>query len=200
MARRRPDTLGSVTYKQASAIRPLERDHKLHVARDEWPATPLNGWQSSRGGFTRIVTSDHPQAPKAVKLKVDVHETILRFPSAPVHGLQRHDEHHHPVPSQPFHTLRLLRSADQANREGRTTERRANTRYFLMHTGLVTVHGVGPGRSGWADQRGDRLAVEVGGDRGGEVVVCRRRPCRRQVSRAVRSRSTRRSPWSVWVP
>ena len=33
----------------------------------------------------------------------------------------------------------------------------------------VTVHGVG--RSGWGEQGGDRLAVEVGGDRGGQVLV-----------------------------
>jgi len=139
VVRRQPDIGGAVRYKRASAIKANERDHKLALADDTWPAqAPLRDWQLSTGGYTRIVTSDEPGSG-AVSLAVDVHETMLRFPSAPVYGLQRHDEHHHPVPSQPFHTLRLLRSKEEA-------ERRASpecTRYFLMHTGLNETHNMG---------------------------------------------------------
>jgi hypothetical protein len=136
MARSAPDS--PVAYGNASAIKAGERDQKLRLDLGAWPGDGqlLSGWQPSAGGFTRTITADEPRRPKAVDLAVDVHETILRFPSAPIHGLQRHDVHHHPLPSQAFHTFRLLRSADEAKRQ-------PVSRYFLMHTGLNETYDMG---------------------------------------------------------
>lgn len=64
-------------------------------------------------------------------MPVELEELILRFPSAPIHGLQRLHGHHMKLsPSENFHTFRVLRSADRA------VARKKVKRIFLMHTGL----------------------------------------------------------------
>jgi hypothetical protein len=138
MPRNVADQAGTVSYRNACAIKASERDHECALEVETWPGDrkSLRGWQRSGGGFTRVITSDDPRKPRAVRLAVDVHETILRFPSAPVYGLQRHEGHHHPLPSQPFHTFRRLRSSHEA-------DRRKVKRYILMHTGLNETYDMG---------------------------------------------------------
>ena len=64
-------------------------------------------------------------------MPVELEELILRFPSAPIHGLQRRHAHHVQLaPSENFHTFRVLRSSSRA------VARKPVKRIFLMHTGL----------------------------------------------------------------
>lgn len=60
-----------------------------------------------------------------------IEEAVLRFPSAPLHGMQRLQEHHVWLgDSENFHSYRILRSAKPS------AQKQAPTRIFLMHTGL----------------------------------------------------------------
>jgi hypothetical protein len=71
-------------------------------------------------------------------LPVALEEVILRFPSAPIHGLHRLHEHHVSLgESENFHSYRILRSAKPSARKQRVK------RIFLMHTGLNERDGMG---------------------------------------------------------
>lgn len=60
-----------------------------------------------------------------------VEEVLLRFPSAPLHGMQRLQEHHVWLgDSENLHSYRVLRSPK------RSVQKQKISRIFLMHTGL----------------------------------------------------------------
>jgi hypothetical protein len=98
----------------------------LRLTRRRWPARVPEGWSRSGRALRRIIVDD-----KAKRIPAELEELILRFPSAPLHGLHRIHEHHVTIgASENFHTLRILRSADPKHR------REPVGRIFLMHTGL----------------------------------------------------------------
>jgi pimeloyl-ACP methyl ester carboxylesterase len=115
-------------YGDAERIRPAERDRALELERTAWPQSAPAGWEAGRGFLHRTIGADTKE-PKRVPAALE--ELVLRFPSAPLHGLQRLHEHHITLEkSENFHTLRVLRSAD-----ARVAEQ-AVSRIFLMHPGL----------------------------------------------------------------
>jgi hypothetical protein len=118
----------AVPYEKARQVQPAERDRQLEVNASTWPPSPPPGWQPARYGLTRrIAKEDSENSPVPEELE----ELILRFPSAPIHGLQRLHGHHMELrPSENFHTLRILRSAKS------NVVRQPIKRIFLMHTGL----------------------------------------------------------------
>lgn len=116
-------------FKHAHNIAPEERDAALALDEMEWPhplARPPR-WvlHSGRGLLRRtVVGGDEPDEALAVPLK----ERVLRFPSAPVHGLHRLSQDHVNMgPVESFHSYRLLSHA---------TTRKPVSRIFLMHNGL----------------------------------------------------------------
>ena len=117
-----------VSYKNASPIGAAERDRALRLDEAVWPCAdhPAEGWERHDGLLRRIIEADEEEIPVAVE------ESVLRFPSAPLHGMQRLHEHHVRLPeSENFHTYRVLRSVVA---EG--AERPPVQRIFLMHVGL----------------------------------------------------------------
>lgn len=118
----------SVQYKSALQIRADERDRSLGVNEPTWPASPPDEWDPAEGMLSRIIQRDGADPPR---IPAPLEELVLRFPSAPVHGLQRlHDHHVILGSSENFHTFRVLRSADPEDQE------KPIGRIFLMHTGL----------------------------------------------------------------
>lgn len=112
-------------YADAARVQPLERDHKLDLTAAGWPCSGPEGWACADDGLRRFIVADPAILPAPIE------ESVVRFPSAPAHGLQRLHEHHVQLESsEQFHTFRIIRSADP--------ERAAEpiSRIFLMHTGL----------------------------------------------------------------
>jgi len=118
--------MGGQAFKKAKWIQMAERDRKLELPSPTWPTAPLAGW----------VTRDDDHLARTVNsldgvLPVALDESILRFPSAPVHSLQRMHEHHVDLKvPEIFHSYRVLRSAEPEFRQKKVA------RIFLMHTGL----------------------------------------------------------------
>ncbi len=120
---------GGVSYGEAAHIKRDERDRKLDVNGENWPPSPSPpGWEPSEHGFRRRINRD--ESPES-RIPAELEELILRFPSAPIHGLQRLHGHHMKLsPSENFHTFRVLRSGDPSVADEKVK------RIFLMHTGL----------------------------------------------------------------
>jgi hypothetical protein len=121
------------TFADAQRIRPGERDHELDLDARPWPRPNVvpEGWDSNRDGWlTRRVVADE-QAPIAR----DLREAILRFPAAPIHGIQRmHEGHSKAGEALNFHTYRILTS---------TKFKRPVRRIFLLHNGLNELTRMG---------------------------------------------------------
>lgn len=114
-----------VIYKNAARVQPAERDHMLGLDCDDWPSVTLDGWECTENGLRRKIIGDDSILPTTIE------ESVLRFPSAPVHGLQRLHEHHAQLPtSEKFHTFRVIKSAHPEHADGKIS------RIFFMHTGL----------------------------------------------------------------
>ena len=116
-------------YAKAQRILAAERDRALSLDAAPWPPPELalKNWDTHHedGALRRIIDMSREG------LSEPLEETMLRFPSAPVHGLQRLHEYHVRLDaSENFHTYRVLRSA-RAKARGIPV-----TRIFLMHTGL----------------------------------------------------------------
>lgn len=120
----------AASYEEAAKVRPEERDHRLAIDSSNWPPVELpDGWTPTKHGMRReIAAIEGERSPVPAPLE----ELVLRFPSAPVHGLQRLHQHHMKLgPSENFHTFRILRSAN-----AEVVKQKPITRIFLMHTGL----------------------------------------------------------------
>lgn len=114
----------SRTFSQARSIRASERDRELDLDSVEWPTTDLRDWDRGDGMYHRTIK-------KGKDVAVKLEESILRFPSAPIHGLQRMHSHHVSLPaSENLHTYRVIRSANPEHQEKKVE------RIFLMNTGL----------------------------------------------------------------
>jgi len=125
----------SVSCKEAEYISVGERDRRLGVEGESWPKQLPKGWRKEGRVLTRRIDEDTKKPPATPAAMT---EMMLRFPSAPIHGLQRLHEHHKAVgDSENFHTFRLLRSADPEVKE------QPVTRIFLMHCGLNELRKTG---------------------------------------------------------
>jgi hypothetical protein len=94
----------------------------------------LASWEqdSEAGLFARLVGMERNSSPKK---ELELEERLLRFPSAPIHGLHRlSQEQVNMGPVESFHTYRLL---SNPNRRGRVS------RIFLMHNGLNETQKIG---------------------------------------------------------
>ena len=112
------------TFSQARGIRADERDRELNLDAAEWPNKDLSGWDRNKGSYRRTIKKGKDVASR-------LEEAVLRFPSAPIHGLQRLHSHHVSLgTSENLHTYRLLRSAHPEVQE------KPVNRIFLMNTGL----------------------------------------------------------------
>jgi pimeloyl-ACP methyl ester carboxylesterase len=112
---------------QAQQIQSGERDRHLDLLADRWPLQPLDRWELSENTneLSRLIERDSGTDklfPKRLR------EVMLRFPSAPIHGVQRLQEYHAKLPhSEVMHTFRVLRHSSRTERP---------TRIFLLYNGL----------------------------------------------------------------
>jgi len=127
-----------VGYKGALAIQLGERDLQLNLDRARWPAksdTPAH-WQRADRHLRRRIRETKTEIEKSggPQLRGPIEERVLRFPSAPIHGLHRiHEYHLNEGESENMHTYRVLSHP----RPGQTT------RVFLMHNGLNETQKMG---------------------------------------------------------
>lgn len=119
--------MGGRSFSDAKRIRRAERDRELALDDLLWPQAHRcpSGWEERNGYIARTIKA------KLNVMPVGLDETILRFPSAPLHSLHRIQEHHVDLKeADNFHTYRVLRCEHPDARD------RPVTRIFLMHTGL----------------------------------------------------------------
>jgi len=93
-------------YNDARRIRRGERDHELALDLSKWPeyTPPLPGWERFAGHLARRIALDERGL-----LAVPLEEAMLRFPAAPLHGVQRlHEGHSSAGKAQNFHSYRIL--------------------------------------------------------------------------------------------
>lgn len=120
----------SEPFEEARRIREWERDSQLELDSEQWPAAgaTLNGWVPGPGYFYRVIAETEEERNKEKQLDGPLKESILRFPSAPIHGLhRRHEFHVNRERSETFHSYRVLTDPDQFT---------GAKRIFLMHNGL----------------------------------------------------------------
>ncbi len=127
-------------YKDALRVRVAERDRKLDLEAVSWPnadSAPENWERDSTAGRLQRTIERGPRGAAAEDnpLAVPLRESILRFPSAPIHGVQRlHEYHNNLRASQNFHTYRILTAK---------TPSEPITRIFLFHNGLNELDRMG---------------------------------------------------------
>lgn len=113
-----------------------ERDAELELHLPEWPKEaprPPRWTQPRRAGVLQrnVIGGEDPETALATPLK----ERVLRFPSAPIHGLHRlSQEHVNMGPVETFHSFRLL---------SHKTSRKPVSRIFLLHNGLNETRRMG---------------------------------------------------------
>jgi hypothetical protein len=109
----------------AGVIKSEERDHHLDLAHDEWGSRLIElGWAdctSPHRHFSRDVFIGSQEEPTLT-------EHLLRFPSAPIYGLNRKVSYSITFAERPnMHSIRIL---------GRAGDDRPVGRLFLFHNGL----------------------------------------------------------------
>jgi hypothetical protein len=123
------------SLETARMIQVEDRDVQLHLDGNEWPkGLPRRKTWTRReddGLLERILVSgEKPEQQLATPLK----ERVLRFPSAPIHGLHRLSQDQVNMgPVESFHSLRLLSHKNK----------KPVTRIFLMHNGLNETRRMG---------------------------------------------------------
>jgi hypothetical protein len=123
-------------YWQAQYIQVGERDFELDLDQTTWPTSSApSNWKPRPGSLSRTIRESDEEIEKYGKhLSCELEESILRVPSAPIHGLHRLSEYHvNDGHSENLHTLRLLRDPD-------CTKVR---RVFLLHNGLNETQKMG---------------------------------------------------------
>ncbi|HWC08337.1 MAG TPA: hypothetical protein VG458_04730, partial [Solirubrobacterales bacterium] len=119
--------MGEVPFEKARSIRMAERDLELGLDADRWATADLEieGWVPNGGSLQRLIGMERKGSDRK---EVQLEERLLRFPSAPIHGLHRlSQEHVNMGPVESFHSCRLL---SHPGRRGKVS------RIFLMHNGL----------------------------------------------------------------
>jgi hypothetical protein len=127
------------SYSEARSIREAERDFMLELDLADWldDAQPRpNRWTPDRehGWLSRRIEIVNPDGEHGAS---DIKELILRFPSAPIHGLHRlHEYHVNEGESENFHTYRVMLHPDHDPTE-------QVRRIYLMHNGLNETESMG---------------------------------------------------------
>jgi len=129
--------VGTSRFKAALSIQSGERDFALGLDRPSWPR-PKNripeGWIKGQGYLSRTIYEDSKEKKAGQQLAQPIVESVLRFPSAPVHGLHRlHEYHVNEGKSENMHTYRVLTHPKQSKVR----------RIFLMHNGLNETQKMG---------------------------------------------------------
>src|SRR5262245_42004500 len=105
---------GQRLYGDAADIQFAERDFELNLERPSWPSAGdrPDGWLGEEGSgylFSEILDLDEENLSAPLK------ESILRFPSAPIHGIHRvHQYHLNEWESENLHTYRVLTHPNQS--------------------------------------------------------------------------------------
>lgn len=128
-----------ILLNDARMIRVEERDPELELALDEWPRGIVSppSWtaQPSAGLLRRRIEADPKDEYAARKFATELKERVLRFPSAPIHGLHRLSQDHVNMgPVEAFHSYRLLSHPESSGKV---------SRIFLLHNGLNEIGKVG---------------------------------------------------------
>jgi hypothetical protein len=125
--------VNTTAYSDARRIRPGERDHELALDTLRWPkrAVAPAGWERRQGGYLlRTIATDGGGL-----LALPLDEAMLRFPAAPLHGVQRlHEGHNSSGAAENFQTYRILTSRKF---------KRPVKRVFLLHNGLNELNRMG---------------------------------------------------------
>jgi pimeloyl-ACP methyl ester carboxylesterase len=132
---------GTTRFSNALFIQRGERDHELGLQHREWPREwrsrknwPSWRWEPGEQHLRRRIVDQDADGKEAGYLAGDLEEKILRFPSAPIHGLHRiHEYHVNEGKSESMHTYRVL------CRPGASKFRRV----FIFHNGLNETEKVG---------------------------------------------------------
>lgn len=115
---------GGVPFGEAHEIRVGERDLELELEAKRWPSAGIapNGWEEKSDHLRRVINMEWPRK------ELQLEERLLRFPSAPIHGLHRLSQDHVNMgPVEAFHSYRVL---------SKPRKRAKVSRIFLMHNGL----------------------------------------------------------------
>jgi len=123
-----PISLG-ISFKEAREIALGERDAEQELGVAAWPGTSdeLGSWRprTEDGLLEREIVNGENEKALAMPLR----ERVLRFPSAPIHGLHRLGQDQVNMgPVESFHTLRLLSHPKPPLKKP--------SRIFLLHNGL----------------------------------------------------------------
>jgi hypothetical protein len=116
--------------EDAAPIDWRERDNELGLHEDEWGKSMdgVRSWRSVASPsrhFTRELLVGAQQDPLA-----ELDEFVVRFPSAPIYGMNRKADYNLRFPRRPnMHTLRVLMKAKEEN-DGPIS------RVFILHNGL----------------------------------------------------------------
>ncbi|HTA96371.1 MAG TPA: hypothetical protein VK730_01860 [Solirubrobacteraceae bacterium] len=195
-----------VWYEKAKKIKSAERDSALGLTSPAWPPSdPPPGWEIemlpagpgeietgymwrtivNRPDEDEVPSADGDEVPSADaatpteegRVAIPLRESVLRFPSAPIRGVQRlHDYHSNPPPSETMHTYRILTASPRPSRI---------SRIFLFHNGLNELDRMGLyyrlASQIIASHAGDENADETG-------VACILRPFPGHLTRATFSR------------
>jgi hypothetical protein len=125
-------------FDEAVHIQIAERDFTLGLDHERWPREIVvpAGWEEGSGSLYRTIFETEKELDKdGQRMAGPIEESILRFPSAPIHGLHRlHENHVNEGPSENFHTFRVL---------GHPDRRSTVSRIFLMHNGLNETLSMG---------------------------------------------------------
>jgi hypothetical protein len=136
-------SLGETTwcYDEAKKIRDAERDQALKLDTVRWPLEAPEGWIRSEDHLHRYIRScpkgerEGGESAQKSQLAVSLRESLHRFPSAPIRGVQRfHEYHNTPSVAENMHTYRVLTSCTPPTRIGRI---------FLFHNGLNELDRLG---------------------------------------------------------
>jgi hypothetical protein len=131
--------LATQTYSEARMIREAERDFKLALDEVDWlddgqPRPDRWTPDRSHGWLSRRIEMEDPGEKQGAR---DIKELILRFPSAPIHGLHRlHEYHVNEGESENFHTCRIFLHPERDPTE-------QVRRIYLMHNGLNETESMG---------------------------------------------------------
>lgn len=114
-------------------------DAEQTLSARKWPeeGAGRKGWRRSvgNGSYSRIVKKPEDFHDNWEGELETLREQVLRFPSAPIHGLHRlSQEHVNMGPVESFHTFRILSHPD---RRGKVK------RIFLLHNGLNETQKMG---------------------------------------------------------
>lgn len=131
-----------IDFDTARSIRLGEwdaEDTEQALSAKNWPEEGVGrpGWRGSvgNGSYSRIVERPEDFRDNWEGELETLREQVLRFPSAPIHGLHRlSQEHVNMGPVEGFHTFRILSHPD---RRGKVK------RIFLLHNGLNETQKMG---------------------------------------------------------